>query len=95
MFSLANKTALVTGSGSGIGRAIAQLFARQGALVWIVDRDARAGAAATAEIRAAGGRAESAEVDISDPAAVAALAARVPSRGDGGVKGLVARLFGR
>jgi NAD(P)-dependent dehydrogenase (short-subunit alcohol dehydrogenase family) len=78
MFSLAAKTALVTGAGSGIGRAIALLFARQGALVWIVDRDAPAGDAVVSEIRATGGRAESAATDISDPAAVAALAARVP-----------------
>jgi 2-keto-3-deoxy-L-fuconate dehydrogenase len=78
MFSLAEKTALVTGAGSGIGRAIALLFARQGALVWVVDRDTPAGTSVVAEIRAAGGRAESATADISDPAAVDALAARVP-----------------
>jgi 2-keto-3-deoxy-L-fuconate dehydrogenase len=79
MFSLAEKTALVTGAGSGIGRAIALLFARQGALVWVVDRDASAGDAVTAEIRATGGHAESATTDISDPTPVAALAARVPT----------------
>jgi len=79
MFSLAQKNALVTGSGSGIGRAIAQLFARQGAVVWVVDRDAKAGHAAVAEIRAAGGRADYAEADVSDPAAVDALAGRLPA----------------
>jgi NAD(P)-dependent dehydrogenase (short-subunit alcohol dehydrogenase family) len=76
MFSLAEKTALVTGAGSGIGRAIAQLLARQGAFVWVVDRNAPAARAAVAEINAAGGRADAAETDISDPAAVEALAAR-------------------
>jgi 3-oxoacyl-[acyl-carrier protein] reductase len=44
MFSLQNKTALVTGAGSGIGAAIATTFARAGAQVWVVDRDPAAGA---------------------------------------------------
>jgi NAD(P)-dependent dehydrogenase (short-subunit alcohol dehydrogenase family) len=77
MFSLSQKAALVTGAGSGIGLAIAQLFARQGARVWVADRDAAAGNAAVQAIRAAGGTADFAAVDISDPAAVGALAARV------------------
>ncbi|RXK54598.1 SDR family oxidoreductase [Oleiharenicola lentus] len=79
MFSLASKTALVTGAGSGIGRAIALLFARQGAFVWIADRDPKAGPAVVAEIRAAGGQADYAELDVSDPVAVDALAKRLPA----------------
>ena len=39
MFSLNGKTAIVTGGGSGIGRAIAMLFAKQGAEVYILDFD--------------------------------------------------------
>lgn len=78
MFSLAEKTAVVTGGGSGIGRAIAVLFAQQGAMVWIVDRDAAVGREAAASIRAAGGRAEFAPLDVSDPAASLALAGRLP-----------------
>jgi len=39
MFSLQNKTAIITGGGSGIGRAIAQLFAKQGAIVYIIELD--------------------------------------------------------
>lgn len=77
MFSLKQKSALVTGAGSGIGLAIAQLFARQGARVWVADRDVKAGAAAVDGIRAAGGAADFAELDVSDPGAVEALAARV------------------
>jgi 2-keto-3-deoxy-L-fuconate dehydrogenase len=78
MFRLDGKTALVTGAGSGIGEAIALCFAGQGAQVWVVDRDAPKAAATVAAIRAAGGQADAAEVDVSDPAAVAALAARLP-----------------
>ena len=73
MFSLASKTALVTGAGSGIGQAIAQCFAAQGAHVWVVDRDTAAGEATVATITAAGGSATFASVDVSDEAAVIAL----------------------
>lgn len=43
MFSLANKLALVTGAGSGIGAAIAETFARAGARVFVTDRDEKGG----------------------------------------------------
>jgi 2-keto-3-deoxy-L-fuconate dehydrogenase len=79
MFRLDGKTALVTGAGSGIGEAIALCFAGQGAAVWVVDRDEPAASATVAAIRAAGGKAEAACVDVSDPAAVLALAARLPT----------------
>ena len=79
MFSLTSKTALVTGAGSGIGQAIAQLFARQGATVWVVDRDALAGRGTVDAIREQGAAAEFAELDVSDPVAVSALAARLPA----------------
>lgn len=78
MFSLTAKTALVTGAGSGIGRAIAHLFAKQGAFVWIVDRDLPAARREVDAIRAAGGQADSADADVSDPVAVDALAKRLP-----------------
>ncbi len=78
MFSLAQKTALVTGAGSGIGQAIARLFAQQGAFMWVVERDAPAGRSTVEAIKAAGGQADLAELDVSDPAAVTALAGRLP-----------------
>ena len=78
MFRLDGKTAMVTGAGSGIGEAIALCFAAQGAAVWVVDRDERAAAATVAAIRAAGGKADAACVDVSDTEAVVGLADRLP-----------------
>ena len=79
MFRLDSKITLVTGAGTGIGQAIAQLFARQGAFVWVVDRNIGAGQETLASIQAAGGNGAFADLDVSDPAAVFALANRVPS----------------
>ena len=78
MFSLAAKVALVTGAGSGIGQAIARLFALQGAFVWVVDRDQPSGGATVASIREAGGQADFAQLDVSDADATLALAGRAP-----------------
>jgi NAD(P)-dependent dehydrogenase (short-subunit alcohol dehydrogenase family) len=77
-FRLDGKHAVVTGAGSGIGRAIAELFAAQGASVTVVDRDEPAGRETVEAIRAASGRTDLAVVDVSDEAAVLALARRLP-----------------
>ena len=72
---LDGKVAVVTGAGSGIGRATAERFAAEGARVVVGDVDAAAGDAVVAAIEDAGGEALSAPTDVSDAAAVDALVA--------------------
>lgn len=55
MFSLQNKIAVITGGGSGIGKAIAALFAKQGAEVHIVELTEESAKTAVEEIKANGG----------------------------------------
>ncbi len=63
---LAGKHALVTGGGSGIGRAIALRLAAEGAHVAILELKAEAGEGAAADIRASGGTARVIAADVSD-----------------------------
>lgn len=65
MARLAGRIALVTGAGNGIGRAIAKVFAAEGAHVYVTDVDADAATAACGEIIAEGGRATAVAVDVS------------------------------
>ena len=65
MFSLKNKSAVITGGGSGIGKAIAVLFAQQGATVHIIEMNPEAVLSAVTEINAAGGSAFSYTCDVS------------------------------
>jgi 3-oxoacyl-[acyl-carrier protein] reductase len=64
--------ALVTGAGSGIGKASAERFAAEGARVVVVDLEGAEGTAAA--IEAAGGEALAVRTDVADEAAVAAMA---------------------
>jgi len=79
MFSLSNKTALVTGGGSGIGRAISMLFAKQGATVYILDLDEKGASQTVEEIKAAGGQAGFIICNVSDQPAVKAAVAQLPA----------------
>src|ERR1700712_3549422 len=65
MFKLTNKSAIITGGGSGIGRAMAILFARQGGEVHIIELNAEAAADTVNEIIAAGGIAYAYTCDVS------------------------------
>lgn len=69
LFSLEEKTALVTGAGSGIGEAIARCFAGQGARVVVADRDTDNGDRVAAAIRDAGGQARFVQLDVTEGAA--------------------------
>lgn len=82
MFSLANKTAVVTGAGSGIGKAIAEGFAKAGATVAVLDLNQAQADEVVASIRAAGGNATAHVCDISSAASVNGVIASIAGRID-------------
>ena len=67
---LEGKVALITGAASGLGKAIAELYAKNGAAVAIADINQQAADATAAEIIAAGGKAIGVAMDVTDEAAV-------------------------
>lgn len=81
MFRLDNKTAIITGGGSGIGRAIATVFAQQGAAVNILDMDEQGAANVVKEITTAGGKAQFFKCDVSKQAEVKQLVDAIAANG--------------
>ena len=77
---LHNHIAAVTGAGSGIGRAIALGFAREGAAVAALDINGAAAAETAAQIGAAGGKALGLTLDVTDRAACRVVAAEVAAQ---------------
>jgi 2-keto-3-deoxy-L-fuconate dehydrogenase len=66
MFSLKNKHAVITGGGSGIGKAISTLFAKQGAIVHIIELDANSAEQTATEIKSNGAEAFAHIADVSN-----------------------------
>jgi NAD(P)-dependent dehydrogenase (short-subunit alcohol dehydrogenase family) len=77
---VAGRAAVVTGGGRGIGAAVARTLAAAGASVVVTSRTGTEIEAVAASIRRAGGRAWSMECDVTDEAAVAAMAAEAVDR---------------
>ncbi|ANT49429.1 L-iditol 2-dehydrogenase [Mesorhizobium amorphae] len=77
---LAGKSALITGSARGIGKAFAEAYAREGAMVAIADINLEAAAKTAAEI---GGKAYAVKLDVSDLASIEAAVKAVETRTGG------------
>lgn len=80
MPKLTAKTAIITGGASGIGLAIARLFAREGAIVEILDRNTEEMDRAVKEIQAAGGTVAAEVCDVTDIKSVEEVIGRIHAR---------------
>ena len=78
--SIAGKVAVVTGAGSGMGRATAYLFADEGAVVAVADRVDERVKQVAQDVEEAGGQASAWTVDVADPAAILTFADAVADR---------------
>lgn len=80
--SLKNKTAVITGAGRGIGKAVALAMAAEGAHVFCLSRNQANADAACEEIKAAGGKANALAVDVADSESVDAAIKSVLEKAD-------------
>jgi 2-keto-3-deoxy-L-fuconate dehydrogenase len=80
MFQLNNKTVIVTGGASGIGLAISQLFANQGAIVHILELNFEQAQIVVEYIKTTGGQAEAHAVDVAKQAEVLAVINQIASK---------------
>ena len=88
LFRLDQKIAIITGAASGIGRAIAQVFARQGATVCVVDLQQQQALQVVQEITSTGHQAFAYQADVTDAVAVKQVVNRI-CKDQGGVHILV------
>lgn len=77
MFSLTNKHAVITGAGSGIGRAVALVFAAQGAEVHAVDLNAETLNSLAEEVKAAGGKLQAHPCDVTNQQQVSEIFTKI------------------
>ena len=80
MFTLNNKVAIVTGGGSGIGKAIATVFAQQGAQVYVLDMDEKGGNGTVQEIVDAGSKAAFYKCNVADQKNVKNIAGDIAAK---------------
>lgn len=80
IFDLSNKNAIITGGGSGIGKAISLLFAQQGAQVFILDLDQKGGKSTVEEIEKAAGKSTFYYCDVSSQKEIKEIIASIVSK---------------
>jgi NAD(P)-dependent dehydrogenase (short-subunit alcohol dehydrogenase family) len=79
--NLRDRVAVVTGGGSGIGKAICERMAANGAIVWVLDIDPTAASATAEGIIKDGGQATPSRCDVSDPASVTQVFEIIKAKG--------------